>query len=372
MKDLREKDLREAWLASAEVPYGLLIPLLHDLGGAGEVYDALIHRKDLPQNLLPLEYRERLLELSGGEKEARRRALLEQHAIRTFSILDPEYPHCLRQIKDPPGILFYQGNLSCLRAEKKAAMVGSRSASYNGLKETRKIARDLSRAGVTVISGLASGVDAEAHRGCLEGKSPTVAVMGCGLDGVYPSENASLRREILEKGGLLISEYAPEVKPLAFHFPYRNRIISGLADCVILMEAKIRSGSMTTVDHALRQGREVFVYPGDPTSPLFAGNRSLLRDGARYFTTGEDVLSDMNWLDNLPHVGQNSVCSVSFHPESPAEAKIFSALEKGSLSFEQILGVTDLSSPELMSALTLLQIRGKIDALPGKRYQLRR
>ena len=160
------------------------------------------------------------------------------------------------------------------------------------------------------------------------------------------------------------------MKPSGYHFPYRNRIISGLSDIVILMEAKVRSGSMTTVGHALRQGKEVYVYPGDPVSPLSEGNRLLLREGGHYFTEAKEILEDMGWLDNLSHVRQNSGCSTRHVPEDASEKAVFQALEKGALGFDELLQVTGMDPPSLMSTLTVMQIRKVIDALPGKRYQL--
>ena len=250
-------------------------------------------------------------------------------------------------------------------------MVGSRSASYSGLKASRKIARELSRNGVEIISGLAYGIDTECHQGCLEGGSHTIAVMGCGLEQTYPSGNIRLKRDILEQGGLLISEYAPGSKPVGRHFPYRNRIISGLSELDILMEAKIRSGSMTTVGHALKQGREVFAYPGDPASLMNEGNKMLLREGARYFTEAADILADMNWLDNKRYVGQNVFCATAHNDlGDPSETAVLNALARGILGFDELVHMTGISSSELMSTLTVLQIKKKIEPLPGKKYRV--
>ena len=360
----------DAWLASAELPYEWLIPLLHRTGSARQVYTALVEDKQLMRDQIPDGCREKLLTLSGTEALGRMQSVMEEYNISSLTILEEAYPHCLRQIPDPPGILFTQGSTGCLNHPRKAAMIGSRSASYAGLKAARKTAAELSAGGVCIISGLAYGIDTESHSGCLEGGSPTIAVMGGGLDQNYPARNLPLKKEILQHGGLLLSEYAPGVRPVGHHFPYRNRIISGLSDIVILMEAKVRSGSMTTVGHALRQGKEVYVYPGDPVSPLSEGNRLLLREGGHYFTEAKEILEDMGWLDNLSHVRQNSGCSSRPVPEDASEKAVFLALEKGALGFDELLQVTGMDPPSLMSTLTVMQIRKVIDALPGKRYQL--
>jgi DNA processing protein len=195
--------------------------------------------------------------------------------------------------------------------------------------------------------------------------------MGCGLDRTYPVQNGKLKNEILEKEGLILSEYAPGSLPLGYHFPYRNRLISGLCDLVVLMEAKIRSGSMTTVGHALKQGREVFAYPGDPVSPMSEGNRLLLREGARYFTKAAEILEDMNWLDNLSLILQNSDCSAKPVSGDPAEEAVRAALEKEILGFDELQQATGMAPSALMSTLTVMQIKKMINPLPGKRYQLR-
>ena len=360
----------DAWLASAELPYEWLIPLLHEKKSAHAVYHDLIMQKNPMKDLIPDKCRSRLLQFADQEQMGTFRELTEKHRIRSMTILDSAFPHCLRELPDPPGILFYQGDPGCLKLPKITAMVGSRAASYAGLKAARRIARDLSRNGVAVISGLAYGIDSECHRGCIEGGSPTIAVMGCGLDQTYPVENEQLKQDILNGKGLILSEYAPGIKPIGRHFPYRNRIISGMADTVILMEARIRSGSMTTISHALKQGKEVYAYPGDPSSPLTDGNRLLLREGARYFSEARDILTDMNWLDNQSHVGQNSDCSTPQSEEDSSESAVYKALLKGELGFDELIGATGLTSSALMSTLTIKKKKKRVESLPGKKYRL--
>ena len=313
----------------------------------------------------------RILETNSTEAFfSRMKTLMGKHSIHVLRISDSLYPASLIHINDAPVILFYQGNLDCLN-HRILAMVGSRAASYAGQKASGKVAEDLSRHGVSVVSGLACGIDTSAHQGCLRGGSPTIAVTGCGLDRIYPYDNLSLRDNILNNSGLILSEYIPGEKPAGWHFPVRNRIIAGLCTALILMEAKIRSGSMTSVQHALDQGKDVFVYPGDPNSAYFEGNHQLLREGGLYFTSAEDILNDLHWLDNPSAVRQNSDCSADRKASSPEDASVLCALEKGILSFEQLLNATGLDPSVLMSTLTILQIRGLIESLPGKYYQLK-
>ena len=366
-----EKRTCDAWLASAEIPYDSLIPLLHGLKGSEQVYHAWRRGENACFRLVPDSCRRKLSESAGEDRMTALQSVLKKHGIQTVTILEEGFPRILSHIPDPPGILLFQGNGDCMKPGKRAAMIGSRNASWAGLKAARKIGAELSRNGVNIISGLALGIDTESHRGCLEGGSPTIAVMGCGLDRTYPAENDKLKTELLDKGGLILSEYAPGTKPSGYHFPYRNRIISGLSNVVILMEAKIRSGSMTTIGHALKQGKEVYVYPGDPVSPLSEGNRVLLREGGHYFTEAREILEDMDWLDNLRYVGQNIGWSSRHVPEDPSEKAVYLALEKGTLGFDELVHVTGMDPPTLMSTLTIMQIRKVIDALPGKRYQIR-
>ena len=366
-----DKIVFDAWLATAEIPYHILIPLLHRMNGAENIYEAFSKGQNELTAFIPAVHRKILSEEASSERMDKIQQCLTQCQIRSITILDAEYPLSLRSIEDPPGILFYRGNPDCLQQKRIVAMIGSRAASYDGLKASRKIARDLSKNGITVVSGLAYGIDSACHQGCIDGGSPTIAVMGCGLDQNYPYRNEALKKEILLHHGMLLSEYAPFSKAVGYHFPYRNRIISGLSEAVILMEARIRSGSMTTVDHALRQGKEVFAYPGDPTSTRTEGNHSLLRDGARYFTQASDILADMDWLDNLPYVGQNIECSSEYIPENSAEAAVCNVLSRGTLGFDEIISATGLTPSVLMSTLTVLQIRSVIEILPGKKYQIR-
>ena len=358
-----------AWLASAALSSGLLRQILIEYQTPENFFHAFCSGN----------YNQDTISHSGSAILCRNKSdnwlkktceLLLQYNIRAFTSNDEVYPQSLHQMDEPPAILFYQGDLRCIN-NRSLAMVGSRAASYNGQNAAQKIARELSSKGIVIISGMADGIDAFSHKGCIEGGSPTIAVTGCGLDIVYPSGNVMLRDKILKSGGLLLSEYAPGEKPIGWHFPYRNRIITGLAHALVVIEAKIRSGTMTSVQHALNQGKDIFVYPGDPSSAYSEGNHQLLREGAMYFTTAGDILDDLGWLDNHKIIRQNSVCSHRVLPTNPEEEAVVTALLPGSLSFEQIIDKSGLSPACLMSTLTMLQIKGLIEALPGKQYRLK-
>ena len=327
-------------------------------------------RMELPEESVSRRSLELLRAGLAEENLSRVQQMISAHGIRAMTCFDEAYPSKLRDLPEAPAILFYQGNPAA--AEKDSvAMVGSRSASYRCLEAARKIAERLSRNDIVIVSGLAYGIDTAAHEGCLKGKAPTVAVLGCGLDQQYPAENAPLRHRIVEDGGLILSEYAPGEKPLGRHFPWRNRIISGLGDCLAMMEARIRSGSMTTVQHALNQGKDVFVYPGEPGSPRSEGNHQLLREGGIYFTEAEDILEDMGWLDKRGDVRQNIGSSApdSTSAVSGIDRQVLDELDRGERSFDQLCAALNLPAASLSASLSMLQIQGLIRALPGKVYQ---
>ena len=363
-------NIYDAWLASASMPPDTVKDILNLYSSSEGFFNAFSHDdKDLQEVVSP-RYCQILKSNGTDQRMNTMRTVMEQNGIRVLRYTDETYPKALREIDQYPPILFYQGDLQCLQ-HRIVAMVGSRAASYSGMKAARKLACDLSIAGVSVVSGMACGIDAASHRGCMDGGSPTVAVTGCGLDIVYPRENTGLKDDILSKGGLILTEYAPGEKPAGWHFPFRNRIICGISHALILIEAKIRSGSMTSVQHALDQGKDVFVYPGEPDSEYFEGNHRLLREGGIYFTGAEDVLSDLHWLDNQSAVRQNIDCSAEESVSTPEQAAVIRALKPGNLSFEQLLERTCLDPPVLMSTLTMLQISGLIEALPGKQYKIK-
>ena len=359
-----------AWLASCKVPAEILKKLLICFQTGESIYKAVKSDDQRILEFVPVSDLNALRNSADPDFICRMDQLVLQHSIHAMTMYDPSFPSILQEITDPVSILFYQGSPECL-SRRAISMVGSRRASYSGLKAAHQIAQDLSREGIAIVSGFAYGIDTSSHQGCLEGGSPTIAVMGCGLDQNYPAGNEALRKQVIDSGGILLSEYAPGEKPLPGHFPYRNRIIAALGEAVILVEAKIRSGSLRTVDHALEQGKEVFVYPGDPTSPFFEGNHQLLRDGGHYFSKALDILEDMNWLDKNQSEVQNSGCSISTDGMSPEEEKILRLLIPGELSFDQLAAQSAVSPSDLLSILTILQIRGAVEPLPGKKYQIK-
>jgi DNA processing protein len=222
------------------------------------------------------------------------RAYLERLAADGYRFLprsSPAFPPLLHAIHDPPAGIFLRGEADAqLLARPAVAIVGARACSGYGASVGRSLARELAAAGLVVVSGLARGIDAEAHRGALEAEGPTVAVLGCGIDRDYPAAHAELARRVAATG-LIVSEYAPGVEPAPWRFPARNRIVAGLCAATIVVEARERSGALITADLALEEGREVFAVPGEITSALSAGTNNLLKLGASPLTGAADVLS---------------------------------------------------------------------------------
>lgn len=212
--------------------------------------------------------------------------------ILKISIENPKYPSLLRQIYDPPKILYIKGNLEVLN-NPCISIVGCRDASKYGEQAAKYFAYNLAKEGFTIVSGLARGIDSFAHIGTLKAKGPTIAVLGCGLDIIYPKQNENLANEILDLGGAIISEYPIGTKPYKMNFPARNRIISGLSKGVIVVEAKEKGGSLITADYAIEQGKEVFAVPGNINLLNSVGTNNLIKDGATLVSNYNDVLQSL-------------------------------------------------------------------------------
>lgn len=363
MRYSREDGCR-AWLAHASFRAALLHDIMRDFGSAEAVYDQF--QRDRGKCLKPYAP---LAEIDLLREKADRSAMhemlvtMQKMQLGIIGMDHPNYPDALRNISDPPAFLFYQGDLDCLMG-KCISIVGTRKAAPNTLEATRKIARELSEAGVTVISGLANGIDTAAHLGCLDGPSPTAALLGCGHDISYPVENDQLKKQIVERGGVILSEYPPGTPAMGWHFPIRNRLISGLSKAVVMMEAQVRSGSMTTVNHALDQGKDVYAYPGNIGSEWAKGAHQLLREGAVYFTSAQDILEDMGWLDEAPPPTREQKAALP--PMGEKQRQIYTLLSQRDMSFDELADATGFDAPTLSGELTMLSILGLVRSLPGK------
>ncbi len=282
--------------------------------------------------------------------------------IRRIDRDGAEYPDLLRVIPDPPESLYVRGDL---RLDIPAlAIVGTRRPTAYGRRITRRLAAACARAGIAVVSGFARGIDTEAHRAVLREGGTTWAVLGSGVDRIYPPENARLAEEVLAGGGAIISELEPGTPPRAHHFPPRNRIISGLSWGVLVVEGGERSGTSITAHAALDQGREVFAVPGPVDSPMSAGPHKLIRDGACVVRGLEDILSEV-----VPFRGLESVGSPREPAASTVEDKtILELLGAESMCLEELLSRTHWDLPKMTQVLTGMETQGIISVLPGQRY----
>lgn len=356
-----------AWLTYAHTRPDVLCRILDAFDSAEKVYDQFLRDKGkclrpyLAQAQIDL-----LREQAAPEAMHRMMVIMQQKQMGIMGMDDDRYPEAFRQMNDPPALLFYQGDPDCLMG-KCISIIGTRNASPNSVEATRKIARELSNSGVTIISGLAVGIDTAAHMGCLEGTSPTAGLMACGLDVDYPVESSQLKERIIKQGGVLLSEYPPGCPAMSWHFQFRNRLIAALAKAVVMMEGRIRSGSMLTVQHALDQGKDVYAYPGNIGSEWAEGAHQLLREGALYFTSAQDILEDMHWdtVDPAPTPKQKD----SLPPMSDRQRQIYALLCRQEMSFDELAASTGFDAPTLSGELTMLTILGLVKALPGKTFQ---
>jgi DNA processing protein len=279
--------------------------------------------------------------------------------------LSPEYPDRLRNIYHPPPVLYQQGMLATAD-EWSVAVVGTRRATVYGKEAARYIAGELARAGVTVVSGLARGIDTVAHQAALDAGGRTIAVLGSGVDVVYPAENRRLMQRIVEQGALL-SEYTLGAPPEASNFPPRNRIISGLSLGVVIVEAGERSGALITADYAAEHGREVFAAPGNMFNKSSKGCNRLIQQGAKLVLDIKDVLEELN----LNMVAQQLELQAVV-PENETESLLLSFLSSEPLHVDEIIRQAALPVSEVSSALALMELKGLVRQVGGMNYVLAR
>jgi DNA processing protein len=354
--------------------------LLERFGSADAVFHA--RRTELESLRLKPETIESLL-----KNEFHDKAVIELERVKALGgdvlILDDgSYPALLREIDDPPIVLYVKGDWQACFDQPGVGVIGSRMCSTYGENASEMLARDLASRGISIISGLARGIDTAAHRGAIRGQGKTIAVMGTGIDSVYPKENNGLVREILGAGGCLVSQFPLGTPPLKDNFPYRNRIISGLSLGVLIVEASERSGSLITARLATEQNREVMAVPGNITSSNSFGTNYLIKSGAKLVQQWQDVVaelpSDISAAILPPKIEKVKAEDASQQPELiPAdmtenERNIWALLTPDeSTHIDILLESSGLSFGDLNTALVALDIRDIIRVLPGKHYARR-
>ena len=284
-------------------------------------------------------------------------AWLDQPGNSLLTLADADYPTNLLEIGDPPAVLYCKGRRNLL-SQPGLGVVGSRNATPQGVRDAEAFAHALSDAGFTIISGLALGIDAAAHRGGLAGAGSSIAIIGTGLDRIYPARNKALAHQLAENG-LVISEFALGTPPLPGHFPRRNRLISGLSRGVLVVEAAPDSGSLITARVATEQGREVFAIPGSIHSPLARGCHALIKQGAKLVESAADILDELAWPQRL---------APPAWPEQVADP-VLDALDGAPATLDALAQRTGLTLDALSAKLLALELEGRIASMPGGRYQ---
>jgi DNA processing protein len=296
--------------------------------------------------------------------------------IRTILINDAEYPEILKKIHSPPKILYINGSFK-EDDDLAVAIVGSRRASRYGIEMSEKLGYDLALRGVTVVSGMARGVDSAAHRGALTAKGRTIAVMGSGHGHIYPPENKDLYRRIAESGAV-ISEFENDISPLPRNFPIRNRIISGLTLGIVVVEAAKNSGALITADFALEQGREVFAVPGKISSLTSEGTHELIKDGAKLVQSAEDIMEELSLREIEPEAGREreireeniskKTTKYVYNSLSCDERKVYKILSDEPLYIDDVVKGSGIELSKASKVLLAMELKRLIKELPGKQF----
>ena len=302
-----------------------------------------------------------------ARKEINIDKVLNEVTKRNISFLtweDEAYPFMLKQIYNPPAVLYYKGDLSRINFNKTLAVVGSRKASSYAKDALKMVLSELVNTDITIVSGLASGIDTSAHNLALEFGLKTIGVIASGFDYIYPTTNKNLYDAIEKEHGVIFTEYYPTFEPLKYRFPQRNRIVSGLSYGTLVAEASLKSGALITANLTLEQGRELMCIPGLITNPNTQGIYKLLKNGATLTTCADDILSVLEWEG-----GQKKLELSTTQEFDTEESKIMSLLEIEEKSFDELLQLSTMDIDTLLTNLTLLEIKGIIKRVNGDRYR---
>lgn len=290
---------------------------------------------------------------------------INRENVKIITCFDDEYPKKLRNLIGAPHILYYKGNLSGCE-NISIAVVGSRKATSYGKWAAEKFTKELSQLNVTIISGLAAGIDSTAHKTAIKSNAPTIGVIGCGIDIVYPKHNEHLYEEVIENKGAVITEFPFGMKPLPVNFPIRNRIISGLSDGVLVIEAQEKSGTLITASHAADQGKDIFAVPGNINSLYSKGTNALIKDGAKLVSSIDDLIEEIQQLKEYVQKNKN----MSTYDLTEKEIEIINTLKSGEKNVFEISEQVNMNIGEILSILTLLEMKGAVKQLQGKNFYL--
>lgn len=378
-----ENEQRE-WLALSLVPgvgTAHFIRLLARFRTAANVLQA--RERELREVVGP-KLAQRIAQYSDASDIEAQETLIEEYGVDLITLNDNRYPLRLAEIYDPPLTLFVRGSL--LEADERAvAIVGTRKATPYGIRTAERLARGLAARGITVVSGMAAGIDAAAHNGAIGAAGRTIAVLGCGVDTVYPANHGELMHRVIQNGCVL-SQFPMGMKPLKGNFPYRNRIISGLTLGTIVVQAPESSGALITAHTALEQGREIFAVPGEVGHRNSAGPHKLIREGAKLVESADDVLAELELAaEQLPQAPSLAEVDTVGRPDRPAapapapqpaaapaasehERSILATLRQDGSFVDEIAQACRMSVAEALSTLTMLELKGLVRQFSGKRF----
>lgn len=358
-----EPDDAQLWIALSQIQ-GLgnaaLCQLLAKFGSPDNIFSASLHQlKEIVDESIAIN----ILQGVMGETIQPTLDWLQKENTHLITLADATYPQALLQISHPPAVLYAIGHLPWLN-HPAIAIVGSRNATPQGERNAENFAESLCNQGLCIVSGMALGIDGAAHRGALRSHGCTIAVVGTGLDIVYPAKHRQLAHQIAERG-LILSEFPLGTPSRASHFPRRNRLISGLSLGCLVVEANIDSGSMITARLATEQGREVFAIPGSIHSPVSKGCHHLIKQGAKLVESSTDILEELNYL--TPKQALNT--SIDDGKLSSETHALLSVMGFDAINFDTLLEISGLTAEALSSMLMLLELEGKVTTLVGGNYQ---
>ncbi|HLF18100.1 MAG TPA: DNA-processing protein DprA [Candidatus Omnitrophota bacterium] len=336
-----------------------IVSLMEGFASAADILSASFERlKEL--QILSEESIRHIIAFDRNDFLEKEKRLMQEHGVHVVCYQDDDYPDGLRHIPDAPVVLYVKGQMPD-DWRKAIAVVGSRNASMYGRMMARRLAAQLAEKGCMIISGLARGIDKQAHEGCLSVNGCTVAVLGCGLACVYPPEHEKLYERIIQAGAL-VSEFPMNALPLSFNFPRRNRIISGLSQGVLVVEAAQRSGAIITADFALEQGKEVYALPGPVDQAGSYGVHELIKQGAKLITGVEDILEDFDQTFN------NRIKRFEQASLSSDESVVYQALHEKTIHLDELVHTTGFKASQVLSTLLALELKQLVKQLPGKYF----
>ncbi|MCI1274211.1 MAG: DNA-processing protein DprA [Clostridiaceae bacterium] len=290
--------------------------------------------------------------------------LVKNRGIKFLTFEDEKYPKLLKNIIDPPAVLYYKGDLSLCNFDRTLAVVGSRKATYNGKEALKYVISQLQNTDICIVSGLASGIDSCAHTSAIENNLKTIGVIASGFDFVYPSGNKGLYEKIENGFGAIFTEYYPTFEPLKFRFPQRNRIVTGLSYGTLVVEASLKSGALISANLTLEQGRELMCIPGLITNPNTQGIYKLIKNGATIVTTSDDILEALNW-----EIQRGQAVQLKLDDLDDNELKIFETISLEDKNVDEISNNTGLDVSDILSYLTIMELKGIIEKVEGDRYK---